>query len=270
VSRPAAPAPLLAGEPAQLRLLVPAAAAWLAAALALSMPAAHGLVMGVGLATVGIATAASAARDVHRLCRRVAAAALLCAAAGALAAGWRVAAVHRGPLPALAHARARVMLVLVITSDPHLSAASAQGGAARPLTVVSARAVEVTATGRTTAIRSPVVVLATGSGWLSLQPTQRVRAAGRVGLPKKGELIAAVFDVSGSPTSVGGPSVVQRLAGRVRAGLRLAAAPLPSGPRGLLPGLVDGDTSGLPPELAADFRTTGLTHIVAVSGDSVA
>jgi competence protein ComEC len=33
-----------------------------------------------------------------------------------------------------------------------------------------------------------------------------------------------------------------------------------------LPGLVDGDTSGLPSDVVKDFRTTGLTHIVAVSG----
>jgi competence protein ComEC len=234
------------------------------------MPAARGLLIGTGLAVGGMLTAALAARAGRRLRRRVVAAVLFCAAAGAFAAGWRVAAVHRGPLPLLAQAHAHVALVFVITSDPHLSAASAQGGSARPLVVMSARAVEVAAAGHTTAIRSPVVVLATGGGWLSLQPTQRVRAVGRVSLPNKGELIAAVFDVSGSPTLVGGPSVVQRLAGRVRAGLRVAAAPLPSGPRGLLPGLVDGDTSGLPPGLAADFRTTGLTHIVAVSGANVA
>ena len=46
--------------------------------------------------------------------------------------------------------------------------------------------------------------------------------------------------------------------------------PLANGPRGLLPGLVDGDTSQLPPDLADAFRTTGLTHIVAVSGANVA
>jgi competence protein ComEC len=41
---------------------------------------------------------------------------------------------------------------------------------------------------------------------------------------------------------------------------------LPSEERGLLPGLVDGDTNGLDPVLAERFRVAGLTHLVAVSG----
>ena len=41
---------------------------------------------------------------------------------------------------------------------------------------------------------------------------------------------------------------------------------LPSDERGLLPGLVEGDTSRLDPRLQQDFRRTGLTHLVAVSG----
>jgi len=40
-------------------------------------------------------------------------------------------------------------------------------------------------------------------------------------------------------------------------------------PGGLLPGLVVGDTSGLTPELSADSKTTGLTHLTAVSGTNV-
>jgi competence protein ComEC len=63
---------------------------------------------------------------------------------------------------------------------------------------------------------------------------------------------------------------VQRVAGRLRDGLRTAADPLPADERGLLPGLVDGDTSRLPDALRDDFRTAGLTHLVAVSGSNVA
>ncbi|MGB8651683.1 MAG: ComEC/Rec2 family competence protein, partial [Mycobacteriales bacterium] len=66
------------------------------------------------------------------------------------------------------------------------------------------------------------------------------------------------------------PSALQRAAGRLRAGLRTAAAVLPADERGLLPGLVEGDTSRLDPRLADDFRTTGLTHLTAVSGTNVA
>ena len=40
-------------------------------------------------------------------------------------------------------------------------------------------------------------------------------------------------------------------------------------PRGLLPGLVDGDTSELDPVLAERFRVAGLTHLTAVSGTNL-
>ena len=65
--------------------------------------------------------------------------------------------------------------------------------------------------------------------------------------------------------------LVQRVAGDLRGGLRDAArAVLAEDPAGLLPGLVVGDTSGVPPGLADDFRTAGLTHLTAVSGTNVA
>ncbi len=264
---------LMPGEPVELRLLIPAGAAWLTAAIALMTSAAFGLVAAAVLLVVGAAIGSTMlrsrrpGRDVRT---RVVAAALLCAAGAAAAAAWRVAAVQRGPLPSLARAHAAVTLELIVTSDPHLSAASS-AGSSRSLVVLLAKAVEVSSDGvPSTRISSPIVVLATAPGWLSLQPTQRVTAAGRVSTPDPGELDTALFDARGSPTQVGAASPIERVAGRVRDGLRTAASPLPSGPRGLLPGLVDGDTSGLSPDLVAAFRTTGLTHIVAVSGANVA
>jgi competence protein ComEC len=196
--------------------------------------------------------------------------ALMCAAGAAAAAAWRVAAVQRGPLPQLARAHSSVTLLLVVTNDPHLSAASSTQAFTQRLVVLTARALAVTTSEGSTAISSPIVVLTTAQGWLDLQPTQRVTAAGRLSVPQPGELVTAVFDARGSPTSIGHASLPEVLAGRIRTGLRAAASPLPSGPRGLLPGLVEGDTSGLSPDLVGAFRRTGLTHIVAVSGANVA
>ena len=68
------------------------------------------------------------------------------------------------------------------------------------------------------------------------------------------------------PVRIGSPPWWQRAAGTIRSSLRRAASVLPAGARGLLPGLVDGDTSGLDPVLAEHFRLAGLTHLVAVSG----
>ncbi len=170
---------LMPGEPVELRLLIPAGAAWLTAAIALMMSAAVGLVAATVLLIVGAAigpTMFRSRRPRHHVRRRVVAAALLCAAGAAAAAAWRVAAVQRGPLPSLARAHAAVTLELIVTSDPHLSAASS-AGSSRSLVVLLAKAVEVSSDEvPSTRISSPIVVLATAPGWLSLQPTQRVTA----------------------------------------------------------------------------------------------
>ncbi len=69
-----------------------------------------------------------------------------------------------------------------------------------------------------------------------------------------------------APEVVAGPSAAQRLAGRLRAGLREATDGLPADARALLPGLVVGDTSRITPELEEAFKETDLAHTLAVSG----
>uniref|UniRef100_UPI000E68BD56 ComEC/Rec2 family competence protein n=1 Tax=Streptomyces scabiei TaxID=1930 RepID=UPI000E68BD56 len=71
---------------------------------------------------------------------------------------------------------------------------------------------------------------------------------------------------AGAPAGVQQPSTVQRLAGRLRAGLREATDGLDPDARALLPGFVVGDTSRVPAELDEAFRATDLTHLLAVSG----
>jgi competence protein ComEC len=255
---------LLAGEPLDLRLVVPAGCAWATAMVGdASRPVISVAVSGF-LATLGVLCFFV----LRRPAAFVAAAAAWCAAGALLAAGWSSAAAVRGPLPALAARHTAVTLELVVTGDPHQSAASV--GSARPIEVMTARAVAVISAEAITRIRSPVVLLASGDLWAELQPSQRLRATGRLSAASGGEQVAAVFDARGDPSGLTEPSRVQRVAGRFRAGLRSAAGPLSAGPRGLLPGLVDGDTSQLQPALRTAFQTTGLTHIVAVSGANVA
>jgi competence protein ComEC len=79
-----------------------------------------------------------------------------------------------------------------------------------------------------------------------------------------------VLSVRGPPDRLGRPSVVQRVAGDLRGGLRSASDGLPAAQRGLLPGLVLGDVSRVPRDLDEDFRTAGLTHLTAVSGANLA
>ncbi|MCB8943545.1 MAG: DNA internalization-related competence protein ComEC/Rec2 [Ardenticatenaceae bacterium] len=45
---------------------------------------------------------------------------------------------------------------------------------------------------------------------------------------------------------------------------------IPNPQAGLLTGILLGNDNGLPPDLAEDFRTTGMTHIIAISGFNIA
>ena len=71
------------------------------------------------------------------------------------------------------------------------------------------------------------------------------------------------------PRTVDEPPWWLRAAERVRAGLRDAVAGEPPDVRGLVPALVMGDVSGVSADLDADFQTTGLTHLSAVSGTNL-
>ncbi|MEU9440540.1 ComEC/Rec2 family competence protein [Streptomyces sp. NPDC048304] len=108
--------------------------------------------------------------------------------------------------------------------------------------------------------------------WLGLLPSTRLRVGGRLAPALSGgERTAAVLRVRGrpGPRIVAGPSGPQRLAGRLRAGLREATDGLPGDARALLPGLVVGDTSRITPELDDAFKETDLAHTLAVSGSNL-
>ncbi|POX43158.1 hypothetical protein C3489_37950, partial [Streptomyces sp. Ru71] len=121
-----------------------------------------------------------------------------------------------------------------------------------------------------TTARGPAVDDATPrSPWLELLPSTTVRVTGRLAPPVLGgERVAAVLRVrdAGAPRVVAKPSGPQRLAGRLRAGLRQSTDGLPADARALLPGLVVGDTSRITPRLDEAFKETDLTHTLAVSG----
>lgn len=65
-------------------------------------------------------------------------------------------------------------------------------------------------------------------------------------------------------------SPIRRFARAARAAATATAARMPQPARGLFLGLTIGDTSQLDPLVDDDFRRTGLTHLVAVSGSNVA
>ncbi|WP_242614436.1 ComEC/Rec2 family competence protein, partial [Actinomadura roseirufa] len=186
---------------------------------------------------------------------------LACAAASAGGVALRVTAVGTGPVRDLARHHGSAVAEVVVTSDPQ-----ARPGHGRPMIIARARA-ETVARVR---VRVPVLLIAGDTHWLGIVPSQRVRLAGRFLEPRRAELLAAVVIVRGPPAMLGPPSAAQRAAEHVRAGLRAAVARLPPDQRGVLPGMVVGDTSRLDPALAEDFRTAGLTHLLVVSGANLA
>ncbi|WP_172385978.1 ComEC/Rec2 family competence protein [Streptomyces sp. MNP-20] len=227
------------------------------------------------------------------------AAVLLCAGVAAASAGLHGADLYRGPVPGLAREYATVTAELEVTSDPRRTRPRVTGDRPMPPAVMlNADAVRVTETdGTTTATRTPVLVIvrqeekeagrdtgtvgpqgareARGAGkrwdspWLGLLPSTRLRVRADLvpPLPDSGG-IAAVLRAPGDrgPRVIGEPSRAQRFAGELRGALREATDGLPADARALLPGLVIGDTSRVPPELEQAFRATDLTHLLAVSG----
>src|SRR5690606_9102283 len=117
-------------------------------------------------------------------------------------------------------------------------------------------------------VRTPVVV--TGSlAWQDVAPGEVVRTRARFAATEPGERPAAILATRTDPTVVAPAGLVQRAATGLRSGLKGAVSWLPPAERGLVPGLVVGDVSGLPAELSAAFETTNLTHLVAVSGSNL-
>nr|WP_235447154.1 ComEC/Rec2 family competence protein [Streptomyces sioyaensis] len=235
------------------------------------------------------------------------AAVLLCAGAGAASAALHASDVRRGPLPALAERFAQVTVELEVTDDPRLTRPKVRGSQRTPpVLVFTAEAVRVTAPdGKVTAVRTPalVVVQQRGGGsaatpgpaaaravhepgpahrdaareglwsaWRGLLPSTRIRVVARVAPPlSPPDQVAAVLRVTADapPVKAGAPTALGRLAGSLRAGLREATDGLRPDARALLPGLVVGDTSRVPPDLDDAFRATDLTHLLAVSGSNL-
>ena len=245
-----------------LRLAGPAALAWVVAWQGRFLPVPWLLAIAVVLGVAAVVAL--------QVGRAVVAATLVCGAAAALSIGARVHARTTGPMADAAGRAASVTVEGVLLDDPRVVPPKADVLSFRDVVVATVRVSRLEVGGRVLHVRTPVLVIASDRHWLGLLPSQRVRVEGRVQAPDPGDDVAAVLSARGPPAVRSGPSWLQAAAGRLRQGMRDAASVLPSDERGLLPGLVEGDTSQLDPKLQDDFRATGLTHMVAVSGTNVA
>jgi competence protein ComEC len=284
-----------------LRLAGLAVAAWLSALAALYLPVRGAVAVAASAAIAAVAVAATMRWRAlpHGW---IAASVLLGAVCGSAATAARVATRDAEPIAALVHEHTRVDAELIVRDDPRpvrslagrpptylvaadLRAVRPAGGTAAaeprsqrraatpdprgPHSADGTAAADLRA-GAVIALRARVIVLASDPQWRDLLPGQRLTATGRLLPAGRGDLSSALISAAGPPVRHGEPSWAQRAAGALRAGLQRACEPLPDDPGGLLPGLVVGDTSRLEPAVDDDFRATGMTHLVAVSGANVA
>jgi competence protein ComEC len=244
-----------------MRLTVGAAAGWLAVLLCLSRSPAFIVLVALGAAAAGVLGWACA--DLVRPAAPVALVAL-CVALVLTPLAARMARSRASPLHRLAQQHVAVTAELTVLADPRLLAA--KGVAGSPRAAVETRASSVRVGGHRYTGGGHVLVLAPAQLWRDVLPGQRVRIDGTLQRSLDSASMSVTLFAQTAPVRIGSPPWWQRAAGAVRSSLRQASSGLPPGVRGLLPGLVDGDTTDLDPVLAERFRLAGLTHLVAVSG----
>lgn len=238
-----------------LRALALGAGAWVGALVVLVLP---GRVATAVVATVVLSILAGAWR------RRWSYAWLGPLAAFVAVAG--VAALQQtlvttSPLAALADEGAVVTLRLEITSDLRIVA-----GQFGDLQVAQADVSRVAGRGNVWSLDAPVVLMA-DADWPRLPLGTSLETTARL-VPGDDETAALVRPV-GEPRVLAEPDAWWDAAAAVRRSVRAAVEGRDADARELVPGLVVGDDGGLDPALAGDFRTTGLTHLLAVSGTNL-
>jgi competence protein ComEC len=239
-----------------LRAPVLAAVTWLSALFAATAPGTW-QVVAASVLVVALAAARwrGRARPEH-------VAWLVAALAVAGSVQLHAAAVRESPVAALAAQRATVDAVLEVRSDPVLKT-----GRFSRYVLFRAQVRAVTGRGQRHRVRAPVLVVA-DPDWRTVALGSRLRVQGRLDAAD-GDDLAGLLAPRGPPRVLHGPPATYRAAAAVRAGIRKAVSAQPPGPRALIPALVDGDDTGMPEDLARDFRTTGLSHLLAVSGTNL-
>jgi competence protein ComEC len=248
-------------EPLDLRLAPVALASWSGSALGIGWTvtqamSAAGVLLGAGAVLLWKPAGTSSATA------RLAAAAVLVAAGAVAIAGLRAGAVSAGPLPALASQQSYVKLSAFVTSDP-----VRRESTFAPYVVVRVEVRSLTSSGMSAELRSPALVIGP-EPWLEAHFGDSVEADGHLQASRSPDLAGVLI--------ARGPPVITKTAGPISGGIAAvrhalveAAAGLPEAQRALVPALVDGDDSAMPAEVSDDFRTTGLTHLLAVSGSNL-
>ncbi|MET9627785.1 ComEC/Rec2 family competence protein [Lentzea sp. NPDC006480] len=237
--------------------LVPAAAAvWMTAVAGLFLSWQAAVLTGLVAGTIGLAAWRRA------WWTRTCAIALLIS--GPVAAAWVGGNVFRAethPLRLVADEGRSTTVTAELTTRPKGIRAAGFGGHQAGIDHV---VITATANG------ARLVLLAPADQWRDLLPGQEVTAKGTLAPPRGGDLTSALLRVRGPPIDPRPAPAWQRWADHLRDGLRDASAVLDDEEAGLLPALVVGDTDHMVPRIVDEFRTAGLSHLLAVSGANLA
>ena len=257
-----------ADEPTDLRLAIPVGAVWVGAWGAPLMP-----LSALGVVVTGIVVAAvclaRARRAGQRLTPWLMVGALMLMIS-ALSMAFRVAHLEADPLASWAESERHVTATGVLISDPTFVSIPGFGGAGSRQVRVEVRVEHLVAGNEHADLRTPVLVLGDGSGWEELRWGDTVEISGSLAPTRHVEPVGAVLFSNSTPSLESRAPLVLRGAEAMRSGLRDAVGGLPTNVQGLLPALVVGDTSEMPPLLTSDLRDSGLAHLTAVSGANVA
>ncbi|MFJ5860119.1 ComEC/Rec2 family competence protein [Pseudarthrobacter sp. NPDC092439] len=124
---------------------------------------------------------------------------------------------------------------------------------------------ELTAGSTLIRTRARLVVIG-GGGWGAVVPGQVFRVAGTLRPAEPGQVEAGILAASAVMPPAGAGTGLQGAARDLRTRFVAAAAFLAPDPRGLLPGMVTGDTTALDSGLESAMQMVGMTHLTAVSG----
>lgn len=185
----------------------------------------------------------------------------VCIAAIAASCAWRLGHTESSPFRAMAEQRQLAVLDVEVSRD-----ARAFTRFGNDAGVVGVRVIRATANGVTAAARDSATAFVDGPSD-DLVVGRRLTVVGRLAPPGTTSEVATIDVVRRSPTR---PAAWWwEGSERVRAGVRNAVAHTGTDQSALVPALVDGDDQRVSERVQEEFRRSGLTHLLAVSGTNL-
>lgn len=191
-------------------------------------------------------------------------AALMLAAASTAHSAVSSAQRHDDQVAGLIAGRASVVVEAEITGSPRALKTPGPSGRDERW-AVGAVARSLTSGGHVTHAQLPVVIIG-GQEWQHAGTGQLLRVTGKLRPPDPGRVEAAMLTASSPPARLAPAQDWQQAPAALGKRFASASAWLAPDPKGLLPGMVTGDTGGLDEGLETAMKTVGLTHLTAVSG----